>query len=127
MRARSIVNIKNLTKQYGDFQLQVRNLEIPEGKVIGLIGENGAGKSTLLNLILNQLQIEKDSIRVFEQTYSEHEQDIKSKLGVVLEQNFFPVSFSVEQVERMMSMIYPSWDKISKTDERIFQRNGGET
>ena len=111
MRARSIVNIKNLTKQYGDFQLQVRNLEIPEGKVIGLIGENGAGKSTLLNLILNQLQIEKDSIRVFEQTYSEHEQDIKSKLGVVLEQNFFPVSFSVEQVERMMSMIYPSWDK----------------
>jgi len=96
MRARSIVNIKNLTKQYGDFQLQVRNLEIPEGKVIGLIGENGAGKSTLLNLILNQLQIEKDSIRVF---------------GVVLEQNFFPVSFSVEQVERMMSMIYPSWDK----------------
>ena len=77
MRARSIVNIKNLTKQYGDFQLQVRNLEIPEGKVIGLIGENGAGKSTLLNLILNQLQIEKDSIRVFEQTYSEHEQDIK--------------------------------------------------
>ncbi|HFI0265673.1 TPA: ABC transporter ATP-binding protein [Streptococcus suis] len=111
MSAKSIVNIKNLTKQYGNFQLRVRNLEIPEGKVIGLIGENGSGKSTLLNLILNQLQIEKDSIRIFGQTYPEHEQDIKSKIGVISEQNFFPVSFSVEQVERMMSMIYPSWDE----------------
>ncbi|HEM2548754.1 TPA: ABC transporter ATP-binding protein [Streptococcus suis] len=111
MSTKSIVNIKNLTKQYGNFQLRVRNLEIPEGKVIGLIGENGSGKSTLLNLILNQLHIEKDCIRIFEQTYPEHEQDIKSKIGVVLEQNFFPVSFSVEQVERMMSMIYPSWDE----------------
>ncbi|WP_099810498.1 ATP-binding cassette domain-containing protein [Streptococcus suis] len=111
MSTKSIVNIKNLTKQYGNFQLRVRNLEIPEGKVIGLIGENGSGRSTLLNLILNQLQIEKDCIRIFEQTYPEHEQDIKSKIGVILEQNFFPVSFSVEQVERMMSMIYPSWDE----------------
>ncbi|WP_266344958.1 ATP-binding cassette domain-containing protein [Streptococcus suis] len=64
MSTKSIVNIKNLTKQYGNFQLRVRNLEIPEGKVIGLIGENGSGKSTLLNLILNQLQIEKDCIRI---------------------------------------------------------------
>ncbi len=42
-----------VTKQYpGTLALNKVDMEIPSGKVIGLVGENGAGKSTLLKLIM---------------------------------------------------------------------------
>lgn len=46
-----MLEIKGLTKQYGDFTaLRDINLTLEKG-VYGILGANGAGKSTLLNLI----------------------------------------------------------------------------
>ena len=44
------IEIKNLKKKYPCFNLDIDSLLIPEGKIIGLIGENGAGKTTLIHL-----------------------------------------------------------------------------
>ena len=38
----NILEVKNLTKDYGDFTLDGLNFTIPRGVVMGLIGENGA-------------------------------------------------------------------------------------
>lgn len=47
-----ILSIKHLSKAYGSrVILDDINLEIPHGKIIGLLGQNGAGKSTLIKLI----------------------------------------------------------------------------
>ena len=43
-----IIEINNLRKEFKDFELNIENLEIPEGAVIGLIGENGAGDSDIM-------------------------------------------------------------------------------
>ena len=43
-----VIEIKNLRKEFKDFELDIENLEIPEGAVIGLIGENGAGDSDIM-------------------------------------------------------------------------------
>lgn len=47
-----IVKIENLTKRF-DFvtALDHVNLEIPEGRIIGLLGANGSGKTTLLKIL----------------------------------------------------------------------------
>lgn len=42
------IEIKNLKKEFKDFELNIENLEIPEGAVLGLIGENGAGDSDIM-------------------------------------------------------------------------------
>ena len=42
------IEIKNLIKEFKDFELNIESLEIPEGAVIGLIGENGAGDSDIM-------------------------------------------------------------------------------
>ena len=42
------IEIKNLNKEFKDFELNIENLEIPKGAVIGLIGENGAGDSDIM-------------------------------------------------------------------------------
>lgn len=52
----SALEVKNLTKDYGDFVLDKLNFTLPRGVIMGLIGENGAGKSTTINCILNEIQ-----------------------------------------------------------------------
>ena len=47
-----LLEIKNLNKKYDDkYALKDINLELPSGKIIGLLGKNGAGKTTLIKLI----------------------------------------------------------------------------
>lgn len=52
----AIVSIKNLSKQFGNFDaLAGVNLEINEGEVVCILGPSGSGKSTLIRCI-NQLE-----------------------------------------------------------------------
>jgi ABC-2 type transport system ATP-binding protein len=51
----SILEIQNITKQYGDFTaLNGVSISVPEGVVYGLLGPNGAGKTSLIRII-NQI------------------------------------------------------------------------
>ena len=52
----NIVELKNVTKIYGEKENQVLalhgiNLEIEKGSVVSIVGASGSGKSTLLNII----------------------------------------------------------------------------
>ena len=111
MDTKPVIDVLNLSKRYADFQLQINNLKINEGSIVGLIGENGSGKSTFLNLLLNQIKSEIGNVKIFGLDYVKDECQIKLNLGVILEQNYFPNSFSVQQIERMLEKVYPSWDK----------------
>ena len=44
--------IENLTKRYKDFTLDKISFSLPQGTILGIIGENGSGKSTLINTML---------------------------------------------------------------------------
>ena len=48
-----MLNISNLHVSYGGIRaLQGITLDVPEGKIIALLGANGAGKSTTLRTIM---------------------------------------------------------------------------
>ena len=111
MGSKPVIDVLNLSKRYADFQLQINNLKINEGSIVGLVGENGSGKSTFLNLLLNQIKSEIGNVKIFGLDYVKDEYQIKLNLGVILEQNYFPNSFSVQQIEKMLEKVYPSWDK----------------
>ena len=60
----TIIDAKGIHKSYGaKVALDHINLQIPEGKIVGLIGPNGAGKTTLLKGILGLATVE-GSLRV---------------------------------------------------------------
>ena len=46
------LEITGLTKRYPGFTLDHLSFSLPEGCIMGLIGENGAGKTTALKLML---------------------------------------------------------------------------
>ena len=60
-----MLKIENLNVSYGGIKaLQGIDLEVPEGKIITLIGANGAGKSSLLRTISGLVKAESGSIKV---------------------------------------------------------------
>lgn len=55
-----VLSCKDLTKVYGNtVAIRHLNLELPKGKIIGLLGPNGSGKTTLIKLI-NDLLVPTD-------------------------------------------------------------------
>lgn len=62
----NILECKNLTKSYkrGQPVLKNLNLQLPAGRIIGLLGPNGCGKSTLIKLIAGLLQPDSGEILV---------------------------------------------------------------
>lgn len=60
-----MLKIENLNVSYGGIKaLQSIDLEVPEGKIVTLIGANGAGKSSLLRTISGLVKAESGSIKV---------------------------------------------------------------
>ena len=81
-----IIEIKNLTKRYGDLvALDDFSLDVYEGEILGLLGPNGSGKSTTINTILSLLKYDSGKICIFNQEMSPTAYDIKSKIGVVFQ------------------------------------------
>ena len=60
-----MIEIKDLCKSFGDKQVLLDlNLNIEDGKVMGLVGINGAGKSTLLRTLCGVYKADSGSITV---------------------------------------------------------------
>lgn len=60
----SVLAVKNLEVVYDDVILVLRgvSLEVPQGKVVALLGANGAGKTTLLRAITGLLDVHEGEI-----------------------------------------------------------------
>ena len=57
------IKINNINFGYkSGFQLDISELEINSGEIVGLVGNNGAGKTTLLKLMLDLLELKKGNI-----------------------------------------------------------------
>src|SRR5688500_1662043 len=61
----NIVEIQGLRFSYGDMEVfRGLSLDVPRGKVVGILGGSGSGKSTLLKLIGGQLRPARGTVRV---------------------------------------------------------------
>lgn len=105
----NILKIENLVKSYPNFSLNHLNLSIPQGTIMGLIGENGTGKTTTINLILNEIKRNDGTIKIFGKDNLQCEKEIKDKIGVVFDDCHFPDLFNALELERFLKPIYTAW------------------
>ena len=105
------IEMKDVTKTYPNFKMTEVSLEVKKGTIMGLVEENGAGKTTLLKLILNLINKENGSIRIFDKDNQKEEKLIKEDIGVVLDDSFFSEYFTPVQIGNMMKKFYRNWDQ----------------
>lgn len=103
--------IKNLSKTFKGFKLDNISLTLPKGCIMGLIGENGAGKSTTIKLILDSIRRDNGSIEVLGEDNLINFKERKEDIGVVLDEAYFPESFTVKQVNLVMKNTYKRWNQ----------------
>jgi ABC-2 type transport system ATP-binding protein len=60
-----MIKIKDITKIYnGKKVVDIKNLEIRPGEIIGLVGKNGAGKTTFFRLLLDLVKPDKGEVLI---------------------------------------------------------------
>lgn len=105
----NILEIKNLSKKYEEFELKDINLSLQKGMIMGLIGENGAGKSTTIKAILNLINTDNGEVKIFGK--SNKEKEIKEDIGVVLDDSFLSEYLNPNDINKIMKNIYKNWDE----------------
>ena len=107
------IELKGLKKSFPDFTLGPVDLAVPEGTILGLIGENGAGKSTTIKLMLGLLRTDGGSITILGQDAKKLD---KNEIGVVLDEPGFPSLLNAKEIRSFLKDIYRNWDDAAWQD-----------
>jgi len=105
------LELKNVAKNYEDFSLQDVNIALPEGAIMGLIGENGAGKSVTIKLILDLISRDGGTINILGRDNKKDLKQVKENIGVVLDESCFTDNFNLKSINLIMKNIYRTWDE----------------
>lgn len=80
----NILEIKNVTKKFGDFiAVDNMSLTVAEGEIFGFLGTNGAGKSTTINMISGLLRANSGEIKILGKDIHKHSRFAKKNIGIV--------------------------------------------
>jgi lipooligosaccharide transport system ATP-binding protein len=83
-----IVYARAVSKKFGDrLAVDHLDLEVPVRSCFGLLGPNGAGKTTTLRMIYGVTRATSGMIRVFGMDINQYLRQVRSRLGVTLQQN----------------------------------------
>lgn len=100
------IEINNLTKEYKGFTLGPISLTLPQGCILGLIGENGAGKTTTIKAMLDMNRPDTGTIRLLG---SEISAEQRNEIGVVLDEVGLPEHLNAKQIGRIMKNSFVNW------------------
>ncbi len=104
------IELKNVSKSYKGFTLKNISFNVPQGSIVGLIGENGAGKTTTIKSILNITNAE-GSVTIFGKDSKKAEKEIKNDIGVVLDDSFLSDYLTAKHVNSIMKDVYKTWNE----------------
>ncbi len=109
--AGNVIELKNVTKDYGDFKLDDVSFSVPEGTICGFIGQNGAGKTTTIKAILDVICVDMGEITVFGQDIKKDSAGLREDIGVVFDEMGFHEFLTGKDINIMMKNIYKNWDE----------------
>lgn len=111
--SKNAIEVRNLTKKYDDFEIDNMCFDIPEGSIVGFIGENGAGKSTTMKAILGLVPPEAGEIRVLDHPVGKDsvDENWREQISVVFDECNFPNELKVKNINIIMKNIYRTWNE----------------
>lgn len=110
----SILKCVNLSKNYGRHAaLSSLDLELPEGRIVGLLGPNGSGKTTLIKLIAGLLTPTCGQILVCGQPVS---QSTNSLISYLPERTYLNDWMTVIDILLFFNSFYDDFDMKKATD-----------
>jgi ribose transport system ATP-binding protein len=101
--ARAVVSLRGVSKSYGPVKvLDIPELELTSGQIVGVVGENGAGKSTLMGVLSGTVTASTGSILIDGQELHSGRPDHAQGLGVSLVAQEFPLVGQLSVAENLL-------------------------
>lgn len=118
-RAEIAIDVNRLTVSYGPVPALLDvSVELPPGKLIGVIGPNGSGKSTLMKSVLGFIKPDVGSIRIF----GEDATQAKGKVAYVPQRGAVDWDFPITVREVAAMGRYGKrrwWQDLTRQDYRV--------
>mgnify|MGYP002725560031 CR=1 FL=1 len=107
----ALIELKNVSKNYGDLRaLDSVSLEIPPGRIVGLVGPNGAGKTTLLRAVTGELDYLGEA-KVLGREPRTQRADLMMETGVIHDIAVLPSWMKVNELLTYMEGIHPNFSR----------------
>jgi ABC-2 type transport system ATP-binding protein len=101
------VRCANLVKRYGDVvAVDGLSFRVNRGECFGLLGPNGAGKTTTIEILEGLLDPDAGEVEIFGLTWTEHERELRQRIGVQLQETQLADKLTVEETLRLFRSFY---------------------
>lgn len=105
----TVLQIDNLTKFYGkNAALHNIHLQIPSGKIVGLLGPNGSGKTTMIKIIAGVLSADYGNVLVCNQPVGPK---TKALVSYLPDRIYFSQNKKVNQLLNLFEDFYSDFDR----------------
>lgn len=105
----ALIQINDVHRRHGDFELHVPQWTVQPGEVVGLVGPNGVGKTTLLRLLAGIDKPDTGTVSVLGMHPVKDYVEVRSRCAFMTDDQ--PVfSMRIRQLLKLVSGYYPSWD-----------------
>ncbi|HZR20930.1 MAG TPA: ABC transporter ATP-binding protein [Verrucomicrobiae bacterium] len=112
-----VIALHNLTRRYGKLDaVNGLTLTVQPGRCYGFFGRNGAGKTTTIKCLLNLLQPNSGSVRVFGLDPQRDEVAVKSRLSYVPDAVAFYPWMTVNQTLEFFASFRTRWNRELEAD-----------
>jgi ABC-2 type transport system ATP-binding protein len=107
MPMNKIIEVRDLTKNYGSFQaVKGLSFDVYEGEIFGLLGPNGAGKSTTLEIIETLREKTSGTVMVNGLDLDRQPNEIKKIIGVQLQTSGFYPNLNLTNLIELFGGLY---------------------
>ena len=107
----SIVEVRNLVKQYPSFALSGVSFDVRESRITGFIGRNGAGKTTTIKAMLNLIHPDSGTVSFSGMPIAMNEAAIKKRIGYSTGTvNWYPRK-KIKDIIQVVKSFYDTWDE----------------
>ncbi|WP_342622044.1 ABC transporter ATP-binding protein [Erysipelothrix sp. P66] len=100
-----MIKIRNVSKRFKKTEIfEDVSLELPKGKIVGLVGENGSGKSVLMKMLCGYSKPNTGAINVYGETLGVN-RDFPRSVGVLINDSHFIKNYTgMENLEYLINI-----------------------
>lgn len=105
------IDVNRLNKKLDTFTLNNISFTVPQGAIVGLVGENGAGKTTTIKLLMDVMKKDSGDVTFFSDQ-EVNSTDLKEDIAIVYDDINFYDKLNAVKIDKIMRNIYKTWDSL---------------